>query len=1106
MEFPQVAPLTCAISPEIERKRLQALYALDLLDTQKEELFDEITRMAASLTNAHTALITLIDENRVWFKSKVGGTQNAVPRCDSFCQYTIAGNSLLEIVDTTLDPLFRDSAVVKGDPHWRYYAGVPLEIADGLNIGTLCILDTKPFKLSELQIETLVFLSRTVIHLIKMRKSFRELESSKHLLKVLQEINEDFIRSPKGKRELFKKMLDYVLSVTGSEYGFIGEVFIQDEKQALRTLAITDISWNDETRALYKKYEEKGMLFTNHNTLFGYTLKTGESVITNEPGSDPRRGGIPHGHPPLNCYMGLAIKDSKDNLIGMMGLANRKAGYGDSDQAFLQPFLSTCGTMIIALQTLNQRELVEEENKRISTKLLKAQSIAKLGNWEYDVKTNTVQWSDELYHIYELAVEGPFLNYKAYHSRLHPEDAERNDAIAARAISEKRDFTFEGRLIFDDGRAKVVSINGYPSFDENGDLVSIQGTTQDITDRKRREEEVQRFFNLAVDLFCIVSKEGFILRNSMSFKSALGYSDFELTDMPFIDFVHPTDRDKTQHEIDFILRGGTSRNFENRLLTKTGEYITLSWTSTYDVESQRIYSAAKDITENKLLERNLLESQIELEKSKAKDVFLANMSHEIRTPLNAIMGFNDILSQTALTQDQRRNVNLISNASKTLNVLINDILDISKLENGKLDLEHAPFRVESVAKQVVQMHVSKARTKGVKLLLSYDHEIPDVVIGDETRLLQILLNLVSNAIKFTEEGSVEIRISESQLKDNQVTIDFEVKDTGIGIKSDKLAVIFERFTQAESYTTRMYGGTGLGLNIVRSLVELHNGKLDVKSEFGKGSIFSFSLTFPVASQQQTFLLDSPSLKVEVDGLSDMSVLVVEDNEHNQILADTYLQKHHALVDIAVNGKLAIDMVLKKKYDVILMDIQMPIMDGFTTTNILRTELKIDVPIIGCSAHAMVSERKKCIEVGMNDYISKPYTEDVLIGALAKFKKKPSAKALDEHDDFAAVIAALERNISKTYADKIVHIFKERLPNEVVLLEQSIEERDFELMEERAHYQSGSMSSLHFKKGYQLAYAAERAATEQNADKAAEATNRLIVYLKELMSYLNSVVN
>jgi CheY-like chemotaxis protein/nitrogen-specific signal transduction histidine kinase len=524
------------------------------------------------------------------------------------------------------------------------------------------------------------------------------------------------------------------------------------------------------------------------------------------------------------------------------------------------------------------------------------------------------------------------------------------------------------------------------------------------------------------------------------------------------------------------------------------------------MESQRIYSAAKDITENKLLERNLLESQIELEKSKAKDVFLANMSHEIRTPLNAIMGFNDILSQTALTEDQRKNVNLISNASKTLNVLINDILDISKLENGKLDLEHAPFRVESVAKQVVQMHVSKARTKGIKLLLSYDHEIPDVVVGDETRLLQILLNLVSNAIKFTEEGSVEIRITETELKDNHVAIDFEVKDTGIGIKSDKLAVIFERFTQAESYTTRMYGGTGLGLNIVRSLVELHNGKLDVKSEFGKGSTFSFSLTFPVASPQQTLLLDGPTVKAEVDGLSDMSVLVVEDNEHNQILADTYLHKHRASVDIAVNGKLAIDMVLKKKYDVILMDIQMPIMDGFTTTNILRTELKIDVPIIGCSAHAMVSERKKCIEVGMSDYISKPYTEDVLIGALAKFKKKPSAKTLDERDDFAEVIAALERNISKTYADKIVNIFKERLPNEIALLEQSIEERDFKLMEERAHYQAGSMSSLHFKQGYKIAYDAERTATGHDADLANAAIGKLIVYLKELHTYLEMGVN
>lgn len=230
----------------------------------------------------------------------------------------------MEVEDTLESELFKDSKFVAGPPHWRSYAGLPLQMDDGSNIGTLCLLDTKPFKLSKLQADTLAFLSKTVVHLIKMQKSLHDLNVSQRLIKVLQEINEDFIQSPESKRELFKKMLDYVLKVTGSECGFIGEVFMHEEKQALRTYAITDISWNEETRELYKKYEEKGMVFTNHNTLFGYTLKTGESVITNEPGSDPRRGGIPHGHPPLNCYLGLAIKDSRDNLIGMMGLAKQK--------------------------------------------------------------------------------------------------------------------------------------------------------------------------------------------------------------------------------------------------------------------------------------------------------------------------------------------------------------------------------------------------------------------------------------------------------------------------------------------------------------------------------------------------------------------------------------------------------------------------------------------------------------------------------------------------------------------------------------------------------------------------------------------------------------
>ena len=1102
----ELSKMLLSVTPEMENRRLQVLRSLDILDTPVDELYDDITRTAAALTNSKTALITFVDEDRVWFKSQVRGSRTEVKRSDSFCQYTISGNDLFEIEDTLEVEEFKNNPLVLSDPKWRHYAGVPLQIEEGVNVGVLCILGTKPSKLTESQTSTLTFLAKTVVHLIRLRKSIVELNSSQQLLKVLQEINEDFIQSPENKRNLFRKMLDYVLKVTGSEYGFIGEVFLNDGKQALRTYAITDISWNDETRELYKKYEDKGMVFTNHETLFGYTLKTGESVITNNPQNDPRKGGIPHGHPPLNCYLGLAIKDSNDNLIGMMGLANKKEGYSDMDRDFLKPFLSTCGTMIIALRTLQERIVMEEENKQIYRKLLKAQSIAKLGSWEYDLKTNEVQWSEELYEIYEIPKDGRTLNYKSYYERLHPDDVQRNDSLVAASIRERTDFTFEERLVFPDGKTKVVLVNGSPVLDEKNEVVSIQGTTQDITARKRQEEEVQRFFSLAVDLFCISSKDGFFLRNSRSFIAALGYSVEELRAVPFIQFIHPDDAKRTMDEFDFVLRGGTSRNFENRFRKASGEFITLNWTATFDEESQRVYAAAQDVTDKKVMERNLLDSQIEAEKSKAKDVFLANMSHEIRTPLNAIIGFNDILKQTMLTEEQRKNVDFIDNASKKLSVLINDILDISKLENGKLDLEHEPFRMEALAKQVVQMYAAKAKSKGVKLLFSFDQEIPEVLIGDENRLSQILLNLISNAIKFTDHGSIELRIMELKRSDNVVSVSFEIKDTGIGINKDKLDLIFERFTQAESSTTRIYGGTGLGLNIVRSLIDLHHGSLHVDSEHGVGSTFSFTIDYPIASGDEVQQLDQPIRGLGTDRLLDMAILLVEDNEHNQILAETYLLKQKAKVDIAGNGKIALSMLKQRSYDAILMDIQMPIMDGISTTLSLRNELKINTPIVACSAHAMISERMKCKEAGMNDYISKPYSEEGLISVLAKFKPSPKTSSRWLEDDFGAIISGLEQKISVTYAEKIVKIFRERLPDEIAALEQSIEERDFKLMEERAHYQAGSLSSLQFKQGYQIAYSAERAAVEGNADKANDSIGKLIAYLKELHTYLNSTTS
>jgi len=392
-------------------------------------------------------------------------------------------------------------------------------------------------------------------------------------------------------------------------------------------------------------------------------------------------------------------------------------------------------------------------------------------------------------------------------------------------------------------------------------------------------------------------------------------------------------------------------------------------------------------------EEQLMQSRIEMEKAKAKDAFLANMSHEIRTPLNAILGFNDLLRKTRLDSEQKGHVEIIGHALKNLNVIINDILDISKLESGKLELEKRAFRIGFLVKRVMQMHLARAESKNLKLVLHFDEQIPTYIIGDETRLSQILINLVSNAIKFTSSGIVEIRAEQLKSDAEMVRIRFSVRDSGIGIDPAKLSMIFERFTQAEESTTRQYGGTGLGLNIVKSLVELHHGELYVQSKPGEGSEFTFEINFALPQEipdESDFADKETGDSLSLGGIR---VLLVEDNEHNQILGRIYLEQNGAVVQVSGNGKLAYDLLREESFDVILMDIQMPEMDGYETTRRLRQDLKLTVPVIGCSAHALESEKMKCMEAGMNDYITKPYTEQDLVNAILRRKPESNRGAV-----------------------------------------------------------------------------------------------------------------
>ena len=963
--------LTPALPPN-ESERLQALRATGLLDSQPEERFDRLTRLAQQCLGVPVALVSLVDENRQWFKSRQGLEACETGRDVSFCGHAIAQDDadMLVVPDATLDARFADNPLVTGPPHVIFYAGAVLRDAQGYAVGTLCVIDHRPRPFDDAQRRLLRDLADCVQDEIRHQLAWQaqtELTLARRMTEVIARAQMQFIREA-DRRKAFDGLLTDILALTESEYGFIGEVLRSADGQPyLKTFAITNIAWNDDTRAFYEANAPQGMAFTNLKTLFGAALSSGQPVIANNPYHDPRRGGLPEGHPALNAFLGVPVFHGGE-MVAMFGISNRPGGYDQALIDFLQPLMATLGQLVSAVH-------LQAKQQESELRLRSLFELSPLGIALNDYETGAfVDGNDALlrptgYTREEFAA----LSYWD----LTPREYEAQEALQLESLEKTGRYgPYEKEYIRKDGSRYPVLLNGMVAHDPSGRKM-IWSIVEDITERKLAEaaladqaQHTQAVLDNMVDGIITIDRSGIIQSMNPSAERTFGYVAQEVMGRN-VSLLMPSPHREAHdgylrnYQVTGVARIiGIGREVEG--LRKDGSLFPMELAiSEVTRQGQPLYvGMVRDITERKRMDR-------------MKSEFVSTVSHELRTPLTSIAGSLSLLAGGALGELPDKAKQLIGIAHKNslrLTYLINDLLDIEKLQAGRLHFDWKMQPILPLVEQSLDVNRPYGAERHIELVLTGDTrgaEHVDVRV-DGQRLQQVLANLLSNAIKFSPVGAT-VDVGLQTLADK---IRVSVTDHGPGIAPEFHSRIFQKFSQGDSSDTRQLGGTGLGLAISRELIERMGGRIGFDSVQGEGATFWFEL--PLFAESQSFADSS------WPGMNQPRVLVVEDEpDAAQVLA-MMLTRSGFRVDVARDGAQALRALEHKTYDAVSLDLRLPDISGLELLRRIRQNPDtVDLPIVVVSA--AMEEGRLAINGDFSDidWLAKPVDEAKLLAAVGR---------------------------------------------------------------------------------------------------------------------------